>query len=231
MKTPYEIVYGHKPMVANLRAFGCPCTLLNLETTPKFGAKVEDCYFVGYASRIAYRVYNKSTKKIVESYYVRCIEEEENYDHVGHDWSLVLGIDPLESLDTTQPLPASQQESVTETVSSPELAIDASSVEGIEPKSVEMALQDPSWVDAMHEELNQFEKLKVWRLVELPVGKKTLDTNWVFHNKQNDNGVIVRNKARLVVRDFCQVESLDYTEVYALVALLESIWIFLAYAS
>ncbi|XP_076885095.1 uncharacterized protein LOC143534513 [Bidens hawaiensis] len=76
MKTPYEIVYGHKPTIAHFRAFGCPCTLLkNLESTPKFGAKADDCCFDGYAGRTAYRVYNKSTKQIVESYDVRWLEE------------------------------------------------------------------------------------------------------------------------------------------------------------
>ncbi|XP_076904044.1 putative mitochondrial protein AtMg00820 [Bidens hawaiensis] len=94
-----------------------------------------------------------------------------------------------------------------------------------------MALQEPSWVDAMNEELNQFEKFKVWRLVELPARKKSLDTRWAFRNKQDDTGVIVRNKVRLVVRGFLLVEGLDYTEVYAPVARLEAIWIFLAYAS
>ena len=94
-----------------------------------------------------------------------------------------------------------------------------------------MALNEPSWMDAMQEELNQFEKLKVWQLVELPKWKKSLDTRWVFRNKQDDSGVIVRNKARLVVRGFRQIEGLDYTEVYAPVARLEAIRIFLAYAS
>ncbi|KAI3691559.1 hypothetical protein L2E82_49924 [Cichorium intybus] len=62
-------------------------------------------------------------------------------------------------------------------------------------------------------------------------GKKSLDTRWVFRNKQDDSGVIVRNKACLVVRGFRQIEGLDYTEVYAPVARLEAIRIFLAYAS
>ncbi|KAL7604462.1 hypothetical protein Lser_V15G19705 [Lactuca serriola] len=101
----------------------------------------------------------------------------------------------------------------------------------IEPKNVEMDLNEPSWFDAMHDELNQFEKLGVWKLVELLEGKKSLDTRWVFRNKQDDSGVIVWNKARLVVRGFRQIEGLDYTEVYAPVALLEAIRIFLAYAS
>ncbi|XP_076947324.1 putative mitochondrial protein AtMg00820 [Bidens hawaiensis] len=94
-----------------------------------------------------------------------------------------------------------------------------------------MALQEPSWVDAMHEELNQFEKVKVWRLVELPVRKKALDTIGVFRNMQDDTGVIVCNKVRLVVHGFRQFEGLHYTEVYAHVARHEAIRIFLAYVS
>ena len=68
-----------------------------------------------------------------------------------------------------------------------------------------MALNEPSWVDAMHEKLHQFEKLKVWQLVELPEGKKSLDTRWVFHNKQDDSRVIMRSKALLVVRGFRKI--------------------------
>ncbi|XP_076928752.1 putative mitochondrial protein AtMg00820 [Bidens hawaiensis] len=94
-----------------------------------------------------------------------------------------------------------------------------------------MALQETRWVDSMHEELNQFDKLKVCRLVEFPVRKKALDTRWVFRNKQDDTRVIVRNKARIVVRGFHQLEGLDYTEVYAPVARLEAIRILLEYAS
>ena len=73
--------------------------------------------------------------------------------------------------------------------------------------------------------------LRVWQLVELPKGKKSLDMRSVFRNKQDDSGVIVRNKAQLVVHGFRQIEGLDYIEVYASVACLEAIRIFLAYAS
>ena len=71
MKTLYEILYNHKPSVAHFRIFGCPCNLLHLESNPKFKSKAEDNYFVGYAACTAYCVYNRATKKIVESYDVR----------------------------------------------------------------------------------------------------------------------------------------------------------------
>ena len=85
MKTPYEILYGHKPSVSHFRVCGCPCTLLHLESNPKFNAKADDCYFVGYVARTTYRVYNKRTKQIVESYDVRWLEENETDARVGPD--------------------------------------------------------------------------------------------------------------------------------------------------
>ena len=101
----------------------------------------------------------------------------------------------------------------------------------IEPKNVKMALQDSSWVEAMQEELQQFVKLQVWQLVKLPKGVHPIGTRWVFWVKKDDRGVVVRNKARLVVQGFTQIEGLDYDEVFAPVARLESIRLFLAYAS
>ena len=79
-------MYGHKLTVSHFRAFGCPCTVLHLEHTPKFDSKADGCYFIRYASRTAYRVYNKVTKKIVESYDVRWLEENETNTRVGPDW-------------------------------------------------------------------------------------------------------------------------------------------------
>ncbi|XP_052625864.1 uncharacterized protein LOC128132899 [Lactuca sativa] len=86
MKTPYEILYCHKPSVGHFRIFGCPCTVLHLESNTRFNAKADDCYFVGYDARTAYRVYNKKTKQIVESYDVRWLEENEKDARVGPDW-------------------------------------------------------------------------------------------------------------------------------------------------
>ncbi|KAI3732508.1 hypothetical protein L1987_63713 [Smallanthus sonchifolius] len=97
--------------------------------------------------------------------------------------------------------------------------------------NVTVALQDPSWIEAMQEELLQFKKLNVWHLVDLPEGKYPIGTKWVFRNKKDDRGIVVRNKARLVVQGFYQEEGLDYDDVFAPVARIEVIRIFLAYAS
>nr|GEZ09471.1 hypothetical protein [Tanacetum cinerariifolium] len=100
-----------------------------------------------------------------------------------------------------------------------------------EPKRVYKALKDPSWIEAMQEELLQFKMQKVWILVDLPYGKRTISTKWVYRNKKDDRGIVIRNKARLVAQGHTQDEGIDYKEVFALVARIEAIRLFLAYAS
>ena len=100
-----------------------------------------------------------------------------------------------------------------------------------EPKKVEDALQDPDWVLAMQEELNQFERNKVWKLVPRPKGRTVIGTKWVFRNKMDETGIVTRNKARLVAKGYSQEEGIDFDETFAPVARLEAIRIFLAYAA
>ncbi|GJS48798.1 putative ribonuclease H-like domain-containing protein, partial [Tanacetum coccineum] len=100
-----------------------------------------------------------------------------------------------------------------------------------EPKKVIQALEDPSWIEAMQEELLQFELQKVWTLVDLPNGKRAIGTKWVFKNKKDERGIVVRNKTRLVAQSYTQEEGIDYDEVFALVARIEAIRLFFAYAS
>ncbi|GJR61351.1 putative ribonuclease H-like domain-containing protein [Tanacetum coccineum] len=100
-----------------------------------------------------------------------------------------------------------------------------------EPKKVIQALTDPSWIEAMQEELLQFKLQKVWTLVDLPKGKRAIGTKWVYRNKKDERGIVVRNKARLVAQGYTQEEGIDYDEVFAPVARIEAIRLFLAYAS
>ncbi|GKA45207.1 putative ribonuclease H-like domain-containing protein [Tanacetum coccineum] len=86
----------------------------------------------------------------------------------------------------------------------------------IEPKKVAQALTDPSWTKAMQDELLQFRLQKVWRLVDLPKGKHAIRTKWVYRNKKDERGIVVRNKARLVAQGYTQKEGIDYDEVFAL---------------
>ena len=81
-----------------------------------------------------------------------------------------------------------------------------------EPKKVEDALKDADWVQAMQEELNEFERNEVWTLVPRPKNRSIVGTKWVFRNKTDSDGVITRNKARLVAKGYSQQEGIDYDE-------------------
>jgi len=100
----------------------------------------------------------------------------------------------------------------------------------IEPKNVNDALCDSNWVVAMQDELNQFTKNDVLSLIHKTDAMNVIGTKWVFRNKMDENGNIVRNKARLVSKGYNQEEGIDFDETYAPVARLEAVRLFLAYA-
>ncbi|WVZ80506.1 LOW QUALITY PROTEIN: hypothetical protein U9M48_027976 [Paspalum notatum var. saurae] len=100
-------------------------------------------------------------------------------------------------------------------------------VASFEPRHVSHELSDPNWVNAMHEELENFKRNH--DLVEPPPNCHPIGTKWVFKNKQGEDGMVVRNKARLVAQDF--KEGIDYEETFAPVAHLEAIRILLAFAA
>ena len=99
----------------------------------------------------------------------------------------------------------------------------------MEPLKIEEALTDPDWVVDMQEELNQFKNQKVWKLVPRPKHRKVIDTMWVFKNKLDEEGIITRNKARLV--GYSQAEGIDYDENFVPVVRLEAIRMFVAFAA
>nr|GEW32809.1 hypothetical protein [Tanacetum cinerariifolium] len=74
----------------------------------------------------------------------------------------------------------------------------------IEPANVAEALRDGDWVSAMQEELDQFSRLKVWRLVPRPEGKSVIKTKWIFKNKKDESSLVIRHKARLVAVGYSQ---------------------------
>ena len=100
-----------------------------------------------------------------------------------------------------------------------------------EPKKVDEALQDADWINFMHEELHQFVRNDVWELVPRPNGVNVTGTKWIFKNKSDKHGTVIRNKSRLVAQGYTQVERTDFDETFASVARLESIRILLAITS
>ncbi|GJV25652.1 putative ribonuclease H-like domain-containing protein [Tanacetum coccineum] len=88
-----------------------------------------------------------------------------------------------------------------------------------------------AFMPAMQEELIQFKLQEVWTLVGLPNGKRAIGTKWVFRNKKDERRIMIKNKARLVAQGYTQEQVIDYDEVFAPVARIEAIRLFLTYAS
>jgi hypothetical protein len=93
----------------------------------------------------------------------------------------------------------------------------------IEPTNFEEASKEEDWIREMNEEMDQIEKNNTWELVPRPENKNVIGSKWVFKNKMNEKGQVVRNKARLVCKGYAQVEGQDFDETFAPVARLEAI--------
>lgn len=101
----------------------------------------------------------------------------------------------------------------------------------IESKSVCESCKDENWVRVMKEELQQIKKNQTWELVPRPVNKNIIGTKWVFRNKLNKNGEVVRKKARLVCKGYSQVEGIYFEETFSPVARMEAIQMFLVFSA
>nr|GEX17385.1 hypothetical protein [Tanacetum cinerariifolium] len=101
----------------------------------------------------------------------------------------------------------------------------------IEPKTYKEALTQSYWIEAMQEELNEFERLEVWELVPRPDKVMVITLKWIYKVKLDELGGILKNKARLVARGYHQEEGIDFKESFASVARLKAISIFLAFTA
>ncbi|GJR08867.1 retrovirus-related pol polyprotein from transposon TNT 1-94 [Tanacetum coccineum] len=257
-KTPYEILRGRKPTLDYFRVFGSKCFILNTKDyLTKFDPKSYEGVFLGYSQNSkAYIILNKHTRKIEESLNVTFDEtpppsktspfmdddldeeeairgiEKKNLENDAEDETLE--IDEIVNIKESRNHPL---ENVIGNLNQRTLRSQAQNqsnfycfISTIEPKNVNEALGDESWIVAMQEELNQFIANDVWELVPQPKNMTIIGTKWVFRNKLDENGIVSRNKARLVAQGYNQQEGIDYDETYAPVARLESIRILLAYA-
>ncbi|GJU75604.1 retrovirus-related pol polyprotein from transposon TNT 1-94 [Tanacetum coccineum] len=257
-KTHYELLRGRKPTLDYFRVFGSKCFILNTKDyLTKFDPKSYECVFLGYSqNNKAYIILNKHTKKIKESLNVTFDEtpppsktsplvdddldkeeairetEKKNLENVVEGETLE--INEIVNIKESRNHPL---ENVIGNLNQRTLRSQAQNqsnffcfISTIEPKNVNEALGDESWIVAMQEELNQFIANDVWELVRQPKNMTIIGTKWVFRNKLDENGVVSRNKARLVAQGYNQQEGIDYDETYAPVARLESIRILLAYA-
>nr|GEY83188.1 integrase, catalytic region, zinc finger, CCHC-type, peptidase aspartic, catalytic [Tanacetum cinerariifolium] len=92
-----------------------------------------------------------------------------------------------------------------------------------EPKNIKEAIASSAWIEAMQEELHQFDRLQVWELVDKPFGKHIIKLKWLWKNKKDEEQTMIRNKARLIEKGYAQEEGIDFKESFAPVARLEAV--------
>ncbi|GJW20573.1 uncharacterized mitochondrial protein-like protein [Tanacetum coccineum] len=178
-----------------MKPFGCHVTILNtLDKLGKFDGKSDEGFFVEYSlSSKAFMVYNIRTRKVQENLHIGFLENKPMIEEMSNGCLILDSLTP--SMNYVQWLHG----------------------------TFLMILRDPAWVKAMQEELLQFKLQKVWILVDLPKGHRAIGTKWVYRNKKDERGIVIKNKARLVAQGHTQEEGIDYDEVFAPVARIEAI--------
>ncbi|GKC00662.1 retrovirus-related pol polyprotein from transposon TNT 1-94 [Tanacetum coccineum] len=241
-KTPYEIFRGRKPSLEYFKVFGRKCFILNTKDyLTKFDPKSYEGVFLGYSQNSkAYVVLNKHTMKVEESLNVTFDESPPPTklsplvdDDVGEEEAIKkntkvvnnnyyedesIEVDEIVNIKESKNHPLDQ---VIGNFNQRTLRSQAQNhsnffcfISTIVPKNVNEALKDESWFVAMQEELNQFVANNVWE--SLPISQSVIGTKWVFRNKLDENGIVSRNKARLIAQGYNQQEDIDYDETYAL---------------
>ncbi|GJV29155.1 retrovirus-related pol polyprotein from transposon TNT 1-94 [Tanacetum coccineum] len=223
----------------------------------KFDGKADEGFFVGYSiNSKAFRVFNNRTRIVKENLHVQFSKNTSNIvrrhtqpppiDQMG--FSVLMATKKFNELLSS--IVGNSSNVTAGNKSSDDAGSDAKEVSeepeknGGDPTSIELpdepnmlALEDTVYLDD-HEDvgaeanINNLDAfMHVWTLADLPNGKRPIGTKWVFRNKKDERGIVIKNKARLVAQRYTQEEGIDYDEVFAPVARIEAIELFLAYAS
>ncbi|GKE09990.1 retrovirus-related pol polyprotein from transposon TNT 1-94 [Tanacetum coccineum] len=206
-------------MLDYFRVFGNKCFILNTKDyLTKFDPKSYEGVFLGCSQNSkAYIILNKHTRKVEESLNV-------TFDETPPPSKTSPLVD--DDLDEEEPIKVTEKKNLENDIVDETLEIDE--IVNIKESRnhplenvIETLTKEP--LVAMQEELNQFVANDIWESVPQPRNMTIIGTKWVFRNKLDENGVVSRNKARLVAQGYNQQEVIDYDETYAPVARLESI--------
>nr|GEU68962.1 hypothetical protein [Tanacetum cinerariifolium] len=91
-----------------------------------------------------------------------------------------------------------------------EMCMLALTVSQTEPKNIKEAMADSAWIKSMQEELYQFDRLKVWEVVDRPLCKNIFNMKWLWKNKHNEENTVIQNKSLLVAKGYAQKEGVDF---------------------
>nr|GEV03985.1 hypothetical protein [Tanacetum cinerariifolium] len=213
-KTPYELLHNKLPDLSFLHVFGALCYLTNdSDNLRKLQPKADIGIFIGHASKKkAFRIYNRRTRRIVETIHVDFDEltamafEQSSSGPALNEMTLAIINVEEDNLDIE----------VAHIGNDPLFGVPILKVTSAQRKS-SMSLNDL--------------RCGVWELVPRPDKVMVITLKWIYKVKLDELGGILKNKARLVARGYRQEERIDFEESFALVAKLEAIRIFLAYAT
>ncbi|GKB79505.1 retrovirus-related pol polyprotein from transposon TNT 1-94 [Tanacetum coccineum] len=253
-KTPYELFLGRKSALSFMRPFGCLVTIFNtIDHLGKFDGKADEGFFIGYSTNSkAFRVFNYRTMIVEKNLHVKFSEDTPNIEISLMVMQLKdspdVGFKPSreeEKKDAEDP--GNEDSEVTSTIEprvNQEKHANVNSTNNIKNVNVAGIVDNVVAENIVYgrvDDLNMPELdwksfynssyRNVWTLVELPNGKRAIGTKWDFRNKKDERGIVIKNKARLVAQGYTQEEGIDYDEVFAPVARIEAIRLFLAYAS
>ncbi|KAK0591893.1 hypothetical protein LWI29_009888 [Acer saccharum] len=209
--TSYELWKGKRPNVSYFHTFGSKCYILNdRDQLGKFDAKSDEGIFIGYAlNSRAYRVFNLKTRTVMESSNV--IIDDTRLKSNDHEEEEILDDDsPLERVVVTPNVGTSNE--VTQPI------IRVPNLDSNEPAP---------WVRRLHNKEDVIGDVNEGVRTRRQIAN-LISTKWIFRNKSDEDGNIVRNKARLVAQGYSQIEGIDFEETFALVARLESIRLLLS---
>ncbi|WVY90763.1 hypothetical protein V8G54_036277 [Vigna mungo] len=257
--TPEEAWSGVKPTAHHLRIFGSVCYKhVPDDRRRKLDDKSETLILVGFHPTGAYRLYDAAKKQIVISRDVKVDEattfewKDDEAPDVVSSWldeeqitaeseirsteeqvTVDSGIGNRRSERTRFPSTRLQDHEVftdNEITDSGDL-LHCVFLADAEVLTWEQAIDIKEWKEAMLEELRAIEKNRTWEMMDLPHNKQAIEVKWVFKTKYKPNGDVAKLKARLVAKGFLQKPGIDFTEVYAPVARIETVRLVIAVAS
>nr|GEW99969.1 ribonuclease H-like domain, reverse transcriptase, RNA-dependent DNA polymerase [Tanacetum cinerariifolium] len=224
--TPYEAIKQRKPNLDNLRVFGC---IAYAKVPSQHLPKLDDRSIkMDYMSEHTndepewtdFKIGDHAVTNEYNDQETQPIENDNEFPNdVVDDYASPTRDSPLHS--QTPHTPSTHSSENTEELL---LAED-------EPKNYKEASNDQKWIEAMIAELDSINKNNTWELTTLPKGQKAIGLKWVFKTKKDANGDIIKHKARLVAKGYIQQHDIDFEEVLAPVARMETIRLLLAIAA
>ncbi|GKA76932.1 retrovirus-related pol polyprotein from transposon TNT 1-94 [Tanacetum coccineum] len=210
-------MHDKKPDLSFLYVFCSLCYSTNdTEDLGKLKPKADIGIFVAYApAKKAFRIYNRQTRLIMETIHVTFDELTSMASKQSSSGPALYEMTTVRVVATLRPADLTGSPSST----------------SIDKKNFKEAKLKSSWIEAMHEEIHEFKRLEVWELVPCLDFVTLIKLKWIFKVKKDEFRGVLKNKARLVTKGYCQEEGIDFEEYFAPVARIESIRIFIANVS